>query len=491
MSKIRRIIGLAAASALATGSLIAVTAAPALAANCAAGVENDFDGDGVRDIALGSPGDTVSGIDDAGAVYVRHSRNGAAYSITQSSVGDSPHSYGHFGMSVDSYDANGDGCSDLVVGAPGRYQFTGAVFIIPGSPNGLVPSSASMYTQNSGGFPGTAEAGDNFGYAVAAGNTPNGQPFLIIGSPGEKIDKSWGEGAIHYSRGGTTKLVHQDSSGVPGATEKDDYFGSYIAATPTHFLVSVYGEAIGSKKQAGQVQLFSHSWSNGIPKPLAAIHQDSSGISGGAESGDLFGASISGIAYRATGQSSNGSMFAVGSPGEALRSNSATAAGAAYTLYVSPSGKVSQHRYYHQDVSGVYGGAESNDRFGFQVTLARTGNGAYATKSTAMLSVLLFGETGGNYGYGANATFRFDTSIGAGDSYIVSGRFGIPANAYSKAACPASSSGSYLVIGNSAEGAYGVPWSSLRAGTVVSNPVRYVLPASPGVVSDGGCSGLL
>ena len=93
-------------------------------------------------------------------------------------------------------DFNGDGFGDLAIGIPGEDvggdQDAGAVTIIYGSTNGLtaiatatVPAS-QFWSQDTTGILDSAEPGDSFGSALAAGDfDDDGFSDLAIGVPGE------------------------------------------------------------------------------------------------------------------------------------------------------------------------------------------------------------------------------------------------------------------------------------------------------------------
>jgi hypothetical protein len=64
-------------------------------------------------------------------------------------------------------DFNNDGFADLAAGAAGEAvgsaQGAGAVSVLPGSAGGLTATGGQLFTQNSPGVPGVAEAFDLFG----------------------------------------------------------------------------------------------------------------------------------------------------------------------------------------------------------------------------------------------------------------------------------------------------------------------------------------
>ena len=106
-------------------------------------------------------------------------------------------------------DFNTDGFGDLAVGAPfedsGSAENSGAVYVIYGSPSGLLaPVSSSTtaipaqkWTQASPGIPGTPEKDDNFGMALAAGDFNNDTyPDLAIGAPNEDVDGATDAGSV-------------------------------------------------------------------------------------------------------------------------------------------------------------------------------------------------------------------------------------------------------------------------------------------------------
>jgi len=137
-------------------------------------------------------------------------------------------------------DFNNDGFADLAIGAPGDDGAAGAVNVIYGDILGLSTSHVGdqLWTQDSPGVFGIAEAGDNFGYAVAVGNfDDDAYDDLAIGVPYENNDATnAGQVQIIYgSSSGLTATARADqrflqgSDGVDGLAENDDHFGLALA----------------------------------------------------------------------------------------------------------------------------------------------------------------------------------------------------------------------------------------------------------------------
>ncbi|MCT9078905.1 FG-GAP-like repeat-containing protein [Streptomyces fulvoviolaceus] len=134
-------------------------------------------------------------------------------------------------------DIDGDGYDDVAVGnhreasADPAGAKGGRVSIRYGGPDGVDTSRAPLsLTQNTPGVPGTAETGDAFGSGVSLGDiNGDGYADLAIGASGE--DSGAGSVTVLYgsASGLTTKAAKtytQNTAGVPGAGEKSDRFGS-------------------------------------------------------------------------------------------------------------------------------------------------------------------------------------------------------------------------------------------------------------------------
>jgi hypothetical protein len=134
----------------------------------------DFNGDGMADLAIGVPGETVHGLANAGAVYVI---NGSSLGLTsvgsqfwiQSSVGHGSDGAGNrFGSTLGVGDFNSDGNSDLVIGVPnytvGSAYGAGAVDVLFGSwQAGLTTANDQWWTESSIGGAVVSNPGDHFG----------------------------------------------------------------------------------------------------------------------------------------------------------------------------------------------------------------------------------------------------------------------------------------------------------------------------------------
>ncbi|MEV5143467.1 FG-GAP-like repeat-containing protein [Streptomyces sp. NPDC052727] len=139
----------------------------------------------------------------------------------------------HAATAAAPYDFNGDGRADLAIGAPdatvGGRSKAGAVSVVYGSSAGLKTATRTLITQNTAGVPGTAEAGDAFGSAVASADlNKDGYADLLIGAPGEDVDGD--------TNGGTVIVVWGARSGLSGSRtvinygkEETDRYGQALA----------------------------------------------------------------------------------------------------------------------------------------------------------------------------------------------------------------------------------------------------------------------
>lgn len=365
-----------------------------LAQDCAAGAGSDFDGDGLADLAIGDPDATVSGVLRAGSVHIAYG-DGTVQSIGQHQIPDNDNAAGdRFGHAMTVVDWNQDGCSDLLVGTPfedvsgSSLPDAGAVVFIPGSSEGLVAAEAQTWTQGSFSTGAAAEAGDQFGFSLTAGKRTNGTPFLVVGAPGEAVGSIAEAGMVIYATPSVAVNIHQDSTGVPGVVESGDLYGYSVASSPSGFVIGGPGEAIGTLQQAGTVHVFAHNGAASVPPVIGGVDQDSPGISGVSEAGDLFGYSVGMVDYKPTA-STVSTLVTVGSPTED------TGAGDLDTGWVfelTANGSVVEKATLSQGSPGVDGAVESDDLFGSTLSLVNRNPGAVSSWEDLLLAVGAPGE---------------------------------------------------------------------------------------------------
>jgi hypothetical protein len=201
--------------------------------------------------------------------------------------------------------------SDLAVGVPGEdvsgRSDAGAILVFQGTAGGVASTNAAMITQFTGGVGGTAEPGDRFGATLAEGFFQPGPIGLAVGVPGEDIGGAVDAGALNTLHGSTSGLVgnatvlFQGAAGVGGTAESGDRFGAALSDGEVFFngfdsgsdgdlAVGVPGEDVGGAVDAGAVNVL-HGSAGGLVG-ASLFTQDTAGVGGAAESGDEFGAAV-------------------------------------------------------------------------------------------------------------------------------------------------------------------------------------------------------
>jgi hypothetical protein len=208
----------------------------------------DFDADGIGDLAVGTPDDSVNGAAGAGAVNVLYgSRRGLSSGDDQLWTEDTAGIKGRasigeqFGAALVAADFSRNGADDLAIGAPGTqvggHAAAGAVYVLYGNRgHGLGERAGQLYTQNSRGVNGGAERDDRFGAGLGAGDFDHDGAFdLAVGVPFESIAGYADAGAANvlYGSGGGVRanpdqMWTQAGHGVKGAVGAD-HLGEALA----------------------------------------------------------------------------------------------------------------------------------------------------------------------------------------------------------------------------------------------------------------------
>jgi hypothetical protein len=465
---IRTALATTAAAAL-TGGLLAVAAGAASAT--VTGAKVDFNGDGYADVAVSAGNAYVSGKKGAGQIVALYgSASGLSSSkrktISQNTTGvpGSAETNAGFGWVSAIGDFNGDGFSDLAVGAPldnvGTDTDGGSVAILWGSTGGLTGGTAINDP--------AASSHDRWGQSLAAADYDgDGTDDLAIGSNGATIyvykggiDKSGTPGSRSTVKpaimsGGDTGPLNLTAGDVNGDRRADLVVDGYETTSTKGWNANYYlpgtasglttsnavklsagiitgigdvnGDGYGDivtgmqwdatsgvpgTSKGGKVKITYGSASG--PAASTSFTQNSGAVPGDSETSDYFGNDL------ALGDI-NGDGFqdlAVGSQGEDIGSDTNT--GSVTVLFGSPTGIDTTNgiQYFTQDRAGVPGSNEDNDNFGSDVHLDDV-NG----DGTADLTIGAYGENafdGSITGLLSNAT-RITTTGAVGISASAAG----------------------------------------------------------------------
>jgi hypothetical protein len=272
----------------------------------------DFDADGYADLAIGIPGEDWPILvfdDDQGAVMILYGGeqglDGARYQIVgEHDLGGVREANDQFGQVLAAADFDGDGDDDLAIGAPEEDALAGAVYVVPGSGSGLLPASAALWSQASGGIFGAPAGGDRFGAALAAGDLDgDGFADLAIGVPDEPVSDQAGAGIVHllFGDAGGLSAARADVLFAPGGAVAFDAFGSTLLAARLDgdgradlVVRSAFSyELAGEASDSGALFLyFGRAGASPAASGLAPWRTTSIGCLGGFEQADGFGASL-------------------------------------------------------------------------------------------------------------------------------------------------------------------------------------------------------
>jgi hypothetical protein len=220
----------------------------------------------------------------------------------------------HFGATLAAGDFNGDGRSDLAIGAPDEdiagYFLAGTLTVLYGSATGISASSAQFWTQGDLGSPNFTEQSENWTTALAVGDSNgDGRDDLFISAPNEEIESPVfiaNAGVVNKLLGssaglaGSNPIITQETQCAGNSSETGDRFGDLLSLGDfdgngdADLAVGTPQEDIGAFLDAGMVCV---AYGRSGPSRQTWT-QDSPGVLDTAENDDFFGGGLDSSAGR-------------------------------------------------------------------------------------------------------------------------------------------------------------------------------------------------
>lgn len=360
-------------------SRAAASVAASGAAPCSSAGRSDFNGDGFDDAAVGDP----FANDEAGAVTVLYGGpdgsvgSAGGVRLTQDDMplsGEGAEPVDRFGWAVATGRVDSDSCLDLVIGVPGEDGFAGAVHVVYGADGGLGTGRATDgFTQGTAGGEVT-ESGDQFGSSLAVAPRMLGAdgPVIAIGAPGEAVNGQESAGVVSVVRAadgiGDGVAISQESGGVPGTAEQGDVFGTAVAFASLGERADRWDLVVGAPNES--IGEFPAAGS------ITVVHDASFGVEPySALTRNQDSAGVPGTVEAGDAFASVLSALRVGGTRYLAVGVHGEAIGSQpgagmVQLFTSTGAGLTPGAGFHQDTAGVTGVAEQADNFGNSVALA-------------------------------------------------------------------------------------------------------------------------
>jgi hypothetical protein len=341
----------------------------------------DFDQDGFADLAVGVPDeDTVNGSNAGSVTILWGSAAGLNVATAEEEFG-TPAAGNRWGESLSAGDIEGDGNSELFITSPGVSEFKW-LFFVAGATAKAAPAPAGR----------DGRPGKTVGRPAKEGKTGT----LSL----EDVDNSWvtsgdvtGDGLtdVVYAWNDSDWPVPEERRGFvvyPGVLNSEFEPPGDLgppSGVLTHVNSVIVGDfdgdsfgdvAIGQTPDSihlgGQVAVFRGAATNVTPENSYNFSQDTGTVVGTGEAGDSFGAMV------AAGDIDHDGFadLAIGSPLEDISTR--TDDGVTSLVYGSANGLTGAgSQQVSQDTAGVPDSAETNDKFGTQVSLLDHNNDGF------------------------------------------------------------------------------------------------------------------
>lgn len=269
------------------------------------------------ELAIGIPGEDLSGIEDAGAVAILHGQPGVGLTAklvpdrflhqNAPAVDDVAERRDLFGAALAIGDFGRSAHNELAVGVPGEglaVARQGVVQVFYGSSLGVGTELQQLWYQGAGGLQGVPKPAAEVGRSLAAANF-NGisQDDLAIGAPYQPWLTTQGAGAVHVVYGGPAGLTVSGSAALPSQVwsranlpPPDPALGSelfgFAVAAGSFGRSAASADLVASAPNAwlgkGFVRVLE-SGTTGLTSGGARWHQDTLHVAEEAEPGDRFG----------------------------------------------------------------------------------------------------------------------------------------------------------------------------------------------------------
>lgn len=260
----------------------------------------DFNGDGIPDLAVGAPGNPTGGSPNFGSVYIFFG-NGQGFSPVPNLILRDNNNDTGFGLSLSAGDLNGDGLTDIVVGAQHANNNQGAAYIFYGRKQSINVTDKLITPDVTIKVPSDAS---DFGSKVAVINSINNNNYNdVLVQYTESVGV---QNKVAFYLGSQSSTYQQPDAVLASKSDTDQFGFSMLSLGDINhdgyndFAIGAYGSTDTTQGYQGYVYIYYGGKT--IPTSPGLIYK-------GENPGDGFGYSMGTITIKGTTQLLISSIF--------------------------------------------------------------------------------------------------------------------------------------------------------------------------------------